>query len=168
MHTLTNCTNIRMLNICLRMVCQNWNLLPTVLLAVCVLCWTEQTTLYDIIWSVFWKIEFLNVALSSCVNWSNVPNFVSARKPKKGMATAKQRLGKILKIHKMKFWIMLLDYFTGWNAAQWQQNGLLLPFGNITRGSADRHVKTARSCSVTRLGNYVKTFGREMFTFENA
>jgi len=34
------------------------------------------------------------------------------------MATAKQRLGKILKIHKMKFWITLLDYFIGWNTPQ--------------------------------------------------
>jgi len=40
------------------------------------------------------------------------------------MATAKQRLGKILKIHKMKFWIMLLDYFIGWNTPQVIANSL--------------------------------------------
>ena len=39
--------------------------------------------------------------------WLWVYLCIIAKKQKKGMATAKQRLGKKLKIHKMIFWVRL-------------------------------------------------------------
>jgi len=49
---------------------------------------------------------FLYVQLLHCLFINSLHTSVSAaRKLKKGMATAKQRLGKKLKIHKMIFWM---------------------------------------------------------------